>query len=79
MAKIELKKCPFCGGEAEIVKTHVYLDEARRVVCSGCQATTQRILINHPRMCGDGLDESTRYTPEQAERIAAKLWNARVT
>lgn len=79
MAKIKLKKCPFCGGEAEIVKTHVYLDEARRVMCTACQATTQRVLVNHPMMRGDGLDESTRYTAEQAEEKVAEFWNARVT
>ena len=79
MAKITLKKCPFCGGEAEIVKTHVYLDEARRVMCTACQATSARVLVNHPMLRGGELDESTRYTAEQAEAKAAELWNARVT
>lgn len=80
MAKITLKKCPFCGGYAEIKKGHVMLDEARRVRCIGCSATTTPILVNHPKMGADGkLDESTRYTPEQAEAKAAELWNARVT
>lgn len=82
MAKIELKKCPFCGGEAKIKKTHVYLDEARRVGCSVCHMTTAPVLIDHPayteRSAGE-LDESTRYTAEQAERIAAKLWNKRIS
>ena len=78
MAKITLKKCPCCGGKAEIRKTHVYLDEARRVGCSVCHLTTAPILVNHPKMGGDGkLDESTRYTADQAERKAAELWNAR--
>lgn len=79
MAKIKLKKCPFCGGEAEIIKTHVYLDEARRIVCTACQATSKRVLVDHPMLRGGELDESTRYTAEQAEAKAAELWNARVT
>ena len=78
MAKIALKKCPFCGGEAEIKKTHVLLDEARRVRCTVCDASTSPVLINHPKMGGGGkLDESTRYTAEQAEEKVTELWNAR--
>ncbi len=80
MAKITLKKCPFCGGEAEIKKTYVVLDEARRTRCKVCGITTPPVLINHPKMGAGGvLDESTRYTVEQAERKAAQLWNARAT
>ena len=78
MAIFELKKCPFCGGEAEIKKTHVLLEEARRVQCTVCNASTLPVLINHPKMGGGGkLDESTRYTAEQAEEKVAELWNAR--
>lgn len=80
MAKITLKNCPFCGGEAEIKKTHVLLDEARRVRCTVCNASTSPALINHPKMGGGGkLDESTRYTAEQAEAKVAELWNTRIT
>ena len=80
MAKIELKKCPFCGGEAKIKSSFVLLDEARRVKCTVCGVTTPPILIDHPKMGAGGvLDESTRYTAEQAERIAAKLWNKRIS
>ena len=82
MAKITLKKCPCCGGKAEIRKTHVYLDEARRVGCSVCHLTTAPVLVDHPSYTtksGGKLDESTRYTAEQAEAKAAELWNARAT
>ena len=80
MAKIKLKKCPFCGGEAEIKKTRVLLDEARSVKCTHCNCKTASVLVNHPKMGGDGkLDEITRYTAEQAEAKAAELWNARAT
>lgn len=80
MAKITLKKCPCCGGKAEIRKSFVILDEARRVRCSVCHLTTAPVLVDHPKLgAGGKLDESTRYTAEQAEVKAAELWNARVT
>lgn len=81
MAKITLKKCPFCGGEAELVTNHhVYLDDARCVKCTHCNCKTASVLVNHPKMVGGGkLDESTRYTAEQAEIKAAELWNNRAT
>lgn len=79
MAKIKLKRCPFCGGAAELVKNHhVYLDDARMVRCLHCYCRTASILVNHPKMGGDGkLDESTRYTEAQAEVKVAELWNVR--
>lgn len=81
MAKIKLKKCPFCGGEAELVTNHhVYLDDARVVRCLHCHCRTASVLVNHPKMVGGGkLDESTRYTAEQAEIRVAELWNNRAT
>ena len=81
MAKITLKKCPFCGGEAEFkLHHHVYLDDARYVKCTCCSCKTASVFINYPKMgAGGKLDESTRYTAEQAEAKAAELWNARVT
>lgn len=79
MARIKLKKCPFCGGEADIRKTFELLDEARVVRCSVCLCRTPSVLIDHPKMRGGELDESTRYTAEQAEAKAAELWNNRAT
>ena len=80
MAKITLKNCPFCGGEAEIRKAFILLDEARIVRCSACLCHTPSIPINHPKIgYGGKLDESTRYTAEQAEAKAAELWNTRIT
>ena len=81
MCEIILEKCPFCGGEAKIVKTHVYMDEARRVRCTQCYVVTPPVLINHPMVkigCHNDLDESTRYCAEEAEFVAARLWNRRV-
>ena len=81
MAKIKLKKCPFCGGEAELVTNHhVYLDDARCVMCTHCNCRTASVLIDHPKMgAGGELDESTRYNTAQAEAKVAALWNARAT
>ena len=80
MARIKLKKCPFCGGDAEIRKAFILLTEARIVRCSTCLCKTTSIPIDHPKMAGGGkLDESTRYTAEQAEAKAAELWNNRAT
>ena len=79
MATINLKKCPFCGGESKFKRGRVYLDEAVYAVCGQCGCRTRVVLIDHPRLTSDGLDESTRYTAAQAEQKAAELWNARAT
>ena len=77
MKETEFKPCPFCGGKAEVIDTHVYLDKAIRIGCKSCFCATRRILIDHPRLTADGLDESTRYTRNQAIEKAAELWNRR--
>ncbi len=76
----KLKRCPFCGGEAEIVNCHVNMDDAVRVRCRECRIITPPVLVDHPaytKMSGRELDESTRYTREQAAEIAAGQWNRR--
>ena len=75
----KLKGCPFCGGEAEIKEKRVYLDRGYHVECTECGVHGKLVLVNHPRMTAIGLDESTRYTAEQAAKKAAELWNARAT
>ncbi|MBE6537958.1 MAG: hypothetical protein E7671_00645 [Ruminococcaceae bacterium] len=80
MKETELKPCPFCGGEGEIVNCHVYLDDAIRVRCRSCHVVTHAVLIDHPaytEKSGGELDESTRYTKEQAAAVAASMWNRR--
>ena len=78
--KIELKPCPFCGGKAEIITCHVVVDKAKRIRCTGCRVYTPPILIDHPAYSSKTypeLDESTRYTAEQAAEKAAEHWNRR--
>lgn len=79
MATINLKTCPFCGGDAEFGGKRVYLDDAKYVICGRCGVRTRLVLVNHPKMTASGLDESTRYTATGAEKKAAELWNARAT
>jgi Lar family restriction alleviation protein len=73
----ELKPCPFCGGEAELRDGHIYMDEMRIVTCTRCHVRTIPVVIDHPSITANGLDESTRYTAEQAEQKAIEAWNRR--
>lgn len=73
----ELKPCPFCGGEAELRDGHVYMSETRVVLCTKCHARILPVFIDHPSFNAKGLDETTRYTVEQAEQIACYKWNRR--
>lgn len=74
----ELENCPCCRGEAEMKSANIYMSKARIVVCKKCGLSTKLVFINNPSMNGKGKpDESTRYTEEQAEKIAAELWNRR--
>ena len=80
MDGIKLKPCPFCGGAAEIVECNVYLDKARRVRCTHCGVSTPPVLVDHPAYTADSspyLDESTRYSAEQASEKVAERWNRR--
>ena len=80
MNEIELKSCPFCGGEAEAKEGHVYMERAMRVRCTNGCVATKPFLIDHPaytQRTFPHLDESTRYTAEQARQKAVDLWNRR--
>lgn len=76
--EIKLERCPCCNGEAEMKHTSVYMSKARMVRCKVCGLSTKLVFINTPCMNSEGKpDERTRYTEDQAEKIAAELWNRR--
>jgi Lar family restriction alleviation protein len=72
---VELKPCPFCGGEACLQETAPSMgDDTSRpevvwVSCSKCGASSQQIQVNWK------LDPV--YVAERSEAIAA--WNTRAT
>ena len=78
----KLLPCPFCGGEAKLADAMVYMTKAKMVKCLRCGAKSKMELIDHPQMSFDAngafLDESTRYTEEQAAKRVADAWNRRV-
>ena len=78
MNEPNLKPCPFCGGEAIVKDGMIYVDKGVLVKCSRCFVKTNIVLIDHPRLKYDGLDESTRYTRDQAIQKAVEVWNRRV-
>lgn len=50
---MELKRCPFCGGEATFITTLIYCDLSKRfgVMCRKCKAKTSEVF----------------YTPDEAK------------
>ena len=77
--KAELEPCPFCGGKAVMMECKVFLSDGVMVECSRCTARQAVKLIDHPKITVNGLDESTRYTRDQAIEKAAGDWNRRAT
>lgn len=77
--KVELKPCPFCGGEAELRHGNLYVDRVVLVRCTKCHARTDFVWIDHPSIKASTgkLDESTRYTEQQAIDKATEAWNRR--
>ena len=77
MNELELKACPCCGGKAEIRDFQFFLDDGIKIRCTDCGLQTAGTPIDHPLLTPDGLDESTRYTREQAIDIEVEKWNRR--
>lgn len=73
----DLKPCPFCGSTAELRAARSYVSDGWRVWCTKCRIGTTPVWIDHPLLTSKGLDESTRYTREQAAGIAVGMWNRR--
>lgn len=82
MDKLRLKPCPFCGAPAELRECRTYCTTGWQVRCVKCKVKTEGVYINlpatKPGVNGPFLDESTRYTSDQAADLAARTWNRRV-
>lgn len=74
----DIPDCPFCGGESKYKLFLFYGGRGIAVRCSKCLATSRVIKINCPKVTVNGVDESTRYTEQQAKEIARNLWSCRV-
>ena len=76
---MELKPCPFCGGEAKAsIREATYGECGARVVCKNCRAKT-RYYSTH-KMIVDGKTISTPMTAESKRRgidNAIEAWNRR--
>lgn len=75
----ELKCCPFCGGEAEVSDVLCFYKDGKAIRCKKCFARSMFVLIDSPKvnLFTNEVDESTRFTPEQAAEKAAEAWNRR--
>ena len=81
MMKFEIEKCPCCGGAAEIVRGETFGIRRRSVRCTKCGLETQKVFVDKPAITSKSyphVDESTRYTEQEATRITVDLWNRRV-
>lgn len=74
MKETTLKPCPFCGGEAELRRTTVYLDGAVQIHCTQCNVHTPKRLINHLAYRGG---EQIYITETMAIEKATNDWNRR--
>lgn len=72
-----LKPCPFCGGKAEVSDVISMRRDGKTIKCTKCNARSKYVFIDSPILNCNGLDESTRYTAEQAVAIVTDLWNRR--
>lgn len=75
---IELKPCPFCGGEAKfVIKATSATMEIRgwayRIACSSCKVETPKLEYTEMKMFENGLIEFTK----DGRSALVDIWNAR--
>lgn len=68
---IELKLCPFCGGEATIKEQPIYVYRAVFVHCKKCKARVMEAFCDAPNLDGVTLGV------EKATQKAIEHWNRR--
>ncbi len=75
----ELKPCPFCGAAAEVGDVLAYRDKGKAIRCTKCFARSMFVFVDRPKvnLFTNEVDESTRYTEDQAAQKAAEKWNRR--
>ena len=74
MKETELKPCPFCGGEAKMIETKLYLCEAMQIHCKKCSVHTPKEIFNHLHY-SEGKE--IRVTKTMAIKRVTELWNRR--
>ena len=72
---VELKACPFCGGEAELRAQNVYTSNAWLVHCKKCHCRTviQPVGLSMVYYGQRNID----VTEEMAKQKSIELWNLR--
>lgn len=70
MSETKLKRCPFCGGEAEFHRTPIKTNggwcDSVVVRCKECEARTNRVLY-----------DASVYLNDEIYEAAANAWNTR--
>lgn len=71
MDEEELLPCPFCGGQAEIKESNVFMRAAAIVRCKTCHCSTSLLIT--------GLELLSRrdITMEEAVKESVASWNRR--
>ena len=72
---VELKKCPFCGGDA--FRTFVVSADAFMVCCPNCGARTPQVFVRRRVHVADPIYSWYKEDADEAADFAAELWNRR--